>query len=254
MKYIAIPKTDENTIIEQFKNYISNHKTNTGKINFTYDYAKPDCKVKKPTVIFTTEAYLKVTALVDNCSTEIGWHGLVERKKNIFHITDILVYPQTVTGATVDSDDKEYPKWLMNISDDDFNKLRMQGHSHVNFSTMPSGTDTNFYDKLLQSMDKNDYYIFMIINKKKELNIWIYDFKTNLIFEKEDITVDVVLQDKFLNKWYDTEYKANIKQKTYANQYYGKWNTGGASKNVETLDANEYEYDYDLGMYRRYKR
>lgn len=245
MKYIKMPKANEEDIIKEFKKYIAEHKTNTGKISFSYDYAKPEFKGKKPTVIFTAIAWLKMTSLVDNCSTEIGWHGLVEKRKGIYYITDILVYPQTVTGATVDADDEEYPKWLMSIPDNDFSKLKMQGHSHVNFGVTPSATDNNFYNKLLQNMEQDAFYIFMIINKKKDLNIWIYDFKANIIFEKKDITVDVSIDSGFLNKWYDKTYESNVKQYTVTKG----WNIGGASKNI--VPADEYEYDYNAGIYRR---
>ena len=84
MKYITVPKANEEDIIKQFKDYMAKHKSNTGKINFSYDYAKPVFKGKKPNVVFTSETWLKINALVDNCSTEIGWHGVVEKKKNVF--------------------------------------------------------------------------------------------------------------------------------------------------------------------------
>lgn len=246
MKYIALPKTSEEDILNQFKDYITKHKSNTGKINFTYDYSKPVFKGKKPTIVFTTTAWLKVKALVDKCSTEIGWHGLVERKKgNMYCITDILVYPQTVTGATVNADDTEYPKWLMQISDDDFNKLKMQGHSHVNFATTPSGTDNNFYNKLLQNMQDEDFYVFMIINKRNDLNIWIYDFKNNIIFEKEDITTKVLLDNSFLDKWYTDNYNKYITEEKYQVSNVGSyWNRGSKSFDFS---------DFDDSYYGRYK-
>lgn len=247
MKYITVPKANEEDIIKQFKDYMAKHKSNTGKINFSYDYAKPVFKGKKPNVVFTSEAWLKINALVDNCSTEIGWHGVVEKKKNVFYITDVLVYPQKVTAATVSADDKEYPKWLMNIPDETFNKIRMQGHSHVNFGVTPSGTDNDFYNKLLQNMDKDEFYIFMIINKRKELNVWIYDFKSNIIFEKADILVDVLTSNGLLNKWYKDAYTEYITEEKYQVTNVGShWNKGGASRNINFSDYDDYYY----GRYR----
>ena len=56
-------------------------------------------------VNFTPEAYHEMCMLIDHFDTEVAWHGLVDRiDKTHFRITKILVYPQKVTGATVNTD------------------------------------------------------------------------------------------------------------------------------------------------------
>ena len=125
-------------------------------------------------------------------STEIAWQGTVKRTGNIFTITDVFLYPQTVSGATVNTDQVEYQNWLNNIEEDEtINTMRFQGHSHVNMSTQPSGVDLNLYNDILQTQQKNDYYIFVIMNKSLSFNWFLYDLAQNTIFENNDIIVEL---------------------------------------------------------------
>ena len=113
---------------------------------------------RKATVYFTELAYRKFQALVDGFNNEVAWHGLAYRgedeSKDEYYITDILVYPQEVTGATVTTDQKKYQDWLMSQEDNIFNNVRMQGHSHVNMGVSPSGVDENLYESILTQLDE----------------------------------------------------------------------------------------------------
>ena len=143
---------------------------------------------------------------------EIGWHGIVERHNNFFTIKDIIVYPQTVSGATVTTDAVEYSTWLMGLDDETFNHCRYQGHSHVNFSVTPSGVDRQFYDDILQTLQENDYYIFMITNKRSDIYIIIYDYTNNILFETKDITIKVLIDNEDLDLWADKAIQDNVKK------------------------------------------
>ena len=148
--------------------------------------------IPKPIVALTTTAYVKMTYLIHNCNKELAWHGTVSKINNNYLIEDILVYPQTVTSTTVDSDDDKYPLWCMNLSDEVINKLRFQGHSHVNMGTSPSGRDTGNWKKFLNILKEDEFYIFCIGNKKGEYYWTIYDNAINVMFENKDITWIVV--------------------------------------------------------------
>lgn len=146
--------------------------------------AKPE---EKPTVYISTLAEHKIKALVDTADTEVAWHGTVSRDKdsNSYHIEDIFVFPQEVTGTTADATD-DYTAWLMEELDDDtFNKLRFHGHSHVNMGTSPSSTDKTYQENMLTPI--KDFYIFAIYNKKSKYDMWIYDIESNTMYETEDI-------------------------------------------------------------------
>lgn len=147
----------------------------------------------KVKVVFTEKAWLKMQTLIGGFSTEVAWHGLVARGKSPFEyiVYDILVYPQKVSSTTVVTDQSEYEKWLMNLSDSKFNNLRMQGHSHVNMPAFPSGKDRSLYDQIAGQMENDMFYIFLIWNKRGERNIEIHDSKANKVFHNSEITTAV---------------------------------------------------------------
>ncbi len=160
-------------------------------------------------VYFTSKAYTKMMALIDCFSSEVAWHGTVERiDETTFKITNIFVYPQTVTGATVNTDQAEYTKWLYSLSDEVFDKLRFQGHSHVHMATLPSGTDMNDMYELIENLDNDDYYIFMIWNKRLEFDIRVVDMAKNIIYSGSD--VQVLIEDFDYNDFVQ-EAKSQIK-------------------------------------------
>ena len=131
--------------------------------------------------------------LIREFDKEVAWHGVAERceEKDTYLISDILVYPQEVTGSTVTTDQNEYEMWLMKQEDGVFNNIRMQGHSHVNMSTSPSSVDLNLYDGILSQLDSDMFYIFMIYNKRGEKTVKLYDLRENILFETADVTVAV---------------------------------------------------------------
>lgn len=193
MKPIKISENLKKSLLADFEKYLTVERMSDSTISYTTTVANMlnEKEIPKPTVQFTPEAWLKMKSLVMDTSSEIGWHGTVVKQNNLYLITDILLYPQKVTAATVSGDDELYVKWLMQLPDKTFNKLRFQGHSHVYMGTSPSGVDSQFYDSILKTLEEGDYYIFCIMNKKDELNVWIYDFAQNIIFEKADITVEI---------------------------------------------------------------
>lgn len=177
-----------NLLCAQFKEMLKN-----GLKNPTISYTKNLCEVKKDfiEIKFVNRSYEKMMALVRHFDTEIAWHGLVNRVDDThFEITDILVYPQIVSGATVETDQSKYQMWLMDPdvhSDEEFSHIRMQGHSHVNMSTSPSCVDLNNQDRMLQIFGEEDFFIFLIWNKREEHTCRLYDMKNNVMYNESDI-------------------------------------------------------------------
>lgn len=165
-----------------------------GKMNFTKSFSIDD---KRAVVYFTGEAWAKLTMLLKNFDKEVAWHGVAHRgedeSKDEYIISDIMVYPQTVTGASVDMDTEKYAMWLMeNAEDERFDNIHMQGHSHVNMPTSPSSVDLAHQEEILNMLGDDDFYIFMIWNKSFSSTNKIYDLKKNVLFEDRDITVKLV--------------------------------------------------------------
>ena len=162
-----------------------------GKISFTQTMTASS---RKATLLFSELAWAKMTSLVSEYQSEIGWHGKASRMEGLedtYLVEDIYVYPQNVTATNVTPDQKEYNEWINALDDEAFNGLRFHGHSHVNMAVSPSGVDTGFWEEILSQLDDDMFYVFMIINKKWEKHVRIYDMRTNLYFPPSDVTVKI---------------------------------------------------------------
>lgn len=167
----------------EVRKYLKGIKTVADK--YQLDIKLPCNKQEKARLIILQTAWEKMIALIDECDKEIAWHGIVTKTNNTYTISDILIFPQTVTGCTVTSDDTEYSLWLANQPDNVFNNLRFHGHSHVNMGVTPSGVDTTYQDDILKNLQ--DFYIFAIFNKKGDHWCAIYDVKDNIAYSNTDI-------------------------------------------------------------------
>lgn len=203
-------------LMQQFAAQLDKLKSVDSKINLTQELIP--VKDKRVSVIITARALYKMFTLVFAYSSEVAWHGLVSRpEQNKFLIEDIIVYPQQVASATVNTDQEEYTKWLMSLPEGTLEKLRFQGHSHVNMSVTPSAVDLTHQQGIVSQLGDEDYYIFAIVNKSAHINIWVYDMISNLKYNTDDIDLFYVSEDIDLEvanmlDWCDK----NITKQTYA--------------------------------------
>lgn len=192
-----------------------------GKISF--NKVLPSHKESKTaTVEFSGKAFAKMVRLVADFTSEVAWHGIVHRDEedpSKFFVEDILVYPQKVTGSTVNTDQDKYEQWLYALDDDQFNNLRMQGHSHVSFGTTPSGVDIAHQEGIISQLKDDMFYIFMIWNKRLERTIMIYDYKYNIFYENRDITVPGM----------ETDFLVEARKKVESTRYSGYGSAYGGS-------------------------
>lgn len=149
------------------------------------------------TIIYTNKAWAKTRILLDHFQKEVAWHGVTERLEDgTYRISDILVYPQEVTGASVEMDTGEYAKWIgENWEDERFDHLKMQAHSHVNMSVTPSSTDIQHQKEILSQLGPEDFYIFIIFNKSLFFEAWIFDKKSNSCYETK--LISMMVEDGF---------------------------------------------------------
>ena len=207
-----------------------------------------DKQLEEPKVYITAEAYVKLRKLVDDTTTEIGWYGTVTKMpgfESVFVIDDILVYPQTVTGASCIQDDDRVFEFELNLSTDQVNRKRFHGHSHVNMGVTPSGVDEQFYQDILTQVD--DYFIVMITNKSSAYYTRFYDMQNNILYT--GIPVQVMLDNGIaLEHWYDDATQNNIKEHTYT----APIKPGADKKNFQnSIFDNPYD-DYDYDPYESY--
>lgn len=222
---------------KEFEEKLRSTRLASGKVDYTkaFTYQGDDTKIK---VLFDPLAYLKMLALVDHFSSEVGWHGTVERVANdVFVIKDILVYPQVVAAATVNTDQEGYTKWLMSLDDDTFNAMHMHGHSHVYMATGPSSVDDTHREMILSQIGEEDFYIFIIWNKRNEYTVSVYDLKTNTLYEDKDVEVGIngnnFDMDAFLG---DADRIVVKKQTSYV---YGGTSAAGANTVTSTKTGKE---------------
>lgn len=212
-KIIKMDEQRIQTLAQEFAEALRKLKLSDGKFTFSKDFGKIDQKAK---VIFTEIAWLKQCMLVNEFDKEVAWHGIAKRGENKFEyiVDDIIVYPQEVTGSTVNTDQQRYNEWLYQHPDDVFNNIRMQGHSHVNMVTTPSSVDTNLYEGWLSQLDDTMFYIFLILNKRGEKTIKIYDMRENIYFETADVDIEVVDEGLGFGEFIDAA-KEMVQVKTY---------------------------------------
>ena len=102
-KLIKLPQDILDQYTKEFYETLRSGKFSDGKVNFTKTLGTVE---RKATVIFTKMAWEKMQLLVKEFDKEVAWHGVAERceEKDTYLISDILVYPQEVTGSTVTTD------------------------------------------------------------------------------------------------------------------------------------------------------
>lgn len=244
MRIISPTNEQIEKAMEKFREKLTNSRSLDGKIKFEESLLSlSGIAEEKREVIFTADAFLKMRELVSSTSTEVAWHGLVKRdaENDAYIIHDIILYPQRVTGVTVNTDDEKYAMWLMNEPDEVFEEIRMQGHSHVRMGVTPSITDETYYETILQSLDKSDFYIFMITNKQGDMNIWIHELFNNLLFEPKDVETTVQLSTgEDLDIWGATVKDAYVETATVK------------SVTKSTGQVRHFGYNYDQSFYDDY--
>lgn len=201
---------------------------------------KASSKVKwgSPILNFTGKAYAKMMSLVSSFTTEVAWYGIVRKENNnLYHVEDILVHPQYVSGGRVQDADEEYSKWLVGIwkQGDLFERMKLHGHSHVNFQAAPSSLDIQNYQERTEQMDGSGLKIFMIWNKRNEFWTSILDYDVQpeprqcyrYTVEGEDMATFI----------------ADARHKTSVLGYSSSGSVGGTSSVVSDLMESDYDYN-----------
>ena len=199
-KRIKLPKSQKKHLLKLYAEQLDSMSlldvaAKSFQDNFTYK------STVKPVIKFTKKAMLIIQELVQQCEKEIAWNGLVEydAETNTYTVYDILIFPQIVTGTSVNVDETKYAMWLAGLTNEQLRDMRFHGHSHVNMGVSPSGIDTG-YQKEMLDMQIKDFYIFMIFNKRHDMYACIYDVEQNAFYEKDDIIIE---EESKLNPYKD---------------------------------------------------
>lgn len=234
-------------MVSEFEKTVRDLKTVDGKVSYTrtVTYKSAGTKV---VIDFSPIAFLKMNALIREFSSEVAWHGTVERiSPKWFLVKDILVYPQKVTGATVNTDQEAYAKWMQELDDETFNSLRFQGHSHVNMGVSPSSTDIENQGRIVSQFGSADhFYIFMIWNKSMDFSARVFDMSANSIYDTDEVEVEVA-GHPFRLAGFIKDAKDAVKS-----SYYGDTGKASAGKKYRYSDTSDWEEDDELMRKFRY--
>lgn len=232
MRKYKFDQTDIDTAIESIREQLAKCTPDTKEVNCKFSLSENLPEGVSINVYFSEDAWFKIKALVDKCDKEIGFDGIVDRDGTNFTISDIIVFPQEVTGSTVTTDDEKYMVWLAGLDDDTFNKRRFNGHSHVNMGVTPSGTDETYRSQSTKNI--KDFFVFGIFNKKEDVELTIYDIENNVIYEHKDITYYIPIPD--FDGWAKEMIDANVEEKKFVpaynagSGYYGGTYNAGTKK------------------------
>jgi hypothetical protein len=252
---IVLTEEIKKKALADFSSILDGMKMSDGKISYSTSFSYKDANA---IVWLTQEAYRKIVALVMGFSDEVGWHGTVSRVgdincagENEFIIEDIFVYPQEVTGSTVNTDQTAYTQWLYALDNATFNKIRMQGQSHVNMGVTPSGVDDKHRQQILDQLEKDMFYVFMIWNKSLSVHTLIYDMQRNVLYEDRDVTVKLVGDEAMDTFLADAKEKVQKPKPRVIKKLPGKTKLGSKKQKTRqlALDA-EFEGLDELGQLR----
>ncbi len=254
-----------------FYDFVKTSTFTNGSVVFNHKLPKLE---NKANLIISETAYVKMIKLVKTFGTEVQWHGIAKKKNTgEYVIEDILLFPHEVTSTTVISNLEEYEKWLDGLTDEQFNNLRLHGHSHVNMGVTPSSVDMKYrYDTLstMTPQQSNPFYIYLILNKRDDCSVEIYDLEDNVVYSNEDVNITIELSDGTdanlfveLAKMLATEPVKVIKQATGNNtkptnttnnknekKYSEDWYVQQMKKQKKEQEKDYDSLDYDYPYYR----
>lgn len=223
MKPLKLTDEKKNELIQEFANMLNSKKAIAGG-TVIFDVGSQKAK-KKQIIAYSSDAWVKMQHLLDSYSSEVAWHCLCEKVDDgTYLVEDIIVYPQIVTGVTVDTDDEAYTNFLINLPIEQAQKMHMQCHSHVDMGVTPSGTDLTNQREIIEGSSQKGFYIFQIWNKRMQCYSVIYDFEAEIMYENSDIEIAVLLNEGFwADEWAEDTHKVvSEKQKKtvqYTNHY-----------------------------------
>ena len=182
-----------------------------------YEWAFP----KAPKVYYEEYAWQSIQYLVSKVSTEVGWLGLVETKRNKddivteLTVTDIYVPEQTVSGAETDISSEAMADLAIHLESlgKESDKLIYWGHSHVNMGVSPSRQDEIQMQEFLDGGCK--LFVRGIYNKRGQSKVDVYDVDQNCIHQCVSNGPVPEPLPKHLTDYLDETIKENVKkQKT----------------------------------------
>lgn len=286
-KPIYLTQAMREEIIAEFTQKVDAMNFLDGKVEYSTSYYWPNEKdasgkeiPDSVRVIFSDVASRKQKLLIDSFSGEVAWRGLCRRDvedPKVFYVDDILIFKQDVTGSSVRTEQNEEEEFLLaDLTAEERMACRYHGHSHVNMGVSPSSTDNKFQIDVVDGyrgkgltperwaqteaeMGDQNFYIFMIWNKRGDVHARVFDIWNNRLYTEKEVVVETDRNDlaDFLaeakSKVRDG-YHYNAKSSTQTPALPGA--TGGRQTTLPQFQPPHgehydypYEYDFEYGGY-----
>jgi len=147
----------------------------------------------------SADAFAKLKRCRDNHDTEVGGWFVSESLDDLLSVSDFQTVKQTVTKTTVEFDDDDMTDYISRMSEKEIWPAMCQKiwvHTHPGNSSVPSGTDWETLNSMLEKIDVNDWVIMFILAMDDSYTCKLaYKTKLGNIFQ--DIKCD------FLNYYYE---------------------------------------------------
>lgn len=198
-------------------------KTYVAQILPEENYIPPEVNIAYP-------ALAKMKQYVEQSNEEIGWLAYVEKdeESGAYTVTNTVLFEQEVTAVTTDLDEDGLMSYANELIQqgriEELSKVRCWGHSHVNMSVTPSGTDEATFEEYYKNCD---FFIRIIANKKGELRLDIAEpkrgvkftnVKWGVLYPKDMLKLEEE-RDKKFEELDEIETKINEFDKTYLKQF-----------------------------------
>lgn len=194
---------------------------------FNAHAAKPVVELYRdePTLFFSPLALQKMQVYVEECKGEVGWLGSVDAYNDECYLcTDVHLLHQEVSGATTEITPDGLVKYAEEVGDEEAERCRLWGHSHVNMGVSPSGQDNS----QMELFEKNglEWFFRIICNKRGQIEVTFYNYKENYVVKDcawQEYSEPVVDREAVKK-----EIDAKVKEKVYS--YAGRGYTPPASQ------------------------
>lgn len=146
-------------------------------------------------LIIPKEIEAKIHAYVMSVNSEIAGMGKVHIEGENIIVDDVMIYEQTVTGATADLSQGAIAKWLTELvrAGGSPKEWKLWWHSHHTMSAFFSGRDTATIDLQTES----DWLVSLVVNCKREREARI-DLYRPFRMAETDIDIEITGDPAFV--------------------------------------------------------
>lgn len=222
------------------------YTVNTSSTTKTVSILRRNTDLTEPKVFYAPGIYERIQYIVNKCTEEVGWLGLVEKIDNDYLITKLYIPEQLVHGAETDISTAAMSALVMEIlnteGDEAISKLRYWGHSHVNMTVSPSSTDEK---QVAEYLENCDYFIRGIYNKRDDSKVDVYDKNRGLAFQC--VTASSCYLNKSVTDELDALLLANVKRAQAVTQAQNVYNTNFDKKNTTGTTGRTQNTLYAIG-------